>query len=328
MARRGRKIQPAEKVLQFVVPQNQSWIDIGFCLSQLNRKAYRQGMEYVVTNVEMFSTDSTEDTVLIVQRIPHTWVAANAWVKGFKHWKSQQYENLRDAGNLSTEGAYNDFKVYPQQNLIEEPLQPANIMTLAAAQAIAPTATMEWGFSQVVVPNDDAHAGDTQEYNLHWVGSDGGFGGLECRGLIHAYAQSRSRPHQTDPNIVNVPVPDVDGGLYAEMEDVGDMIDDVIDNARFVNNSPPYLLVDSAHGSTDGQYEFYPGGSLNGDLTVQDILIVRSGSTISTDSTGPFSAWGGIIALDNEADTELMLQVTVAPGPYQGVMARPMQDVN
>ena len=56
-------------------------------------------------------------------------------------------------------------------------------------------------------------------------------------GMIHAYAESRNRPMQTDPNIVDVPT----GGLYGEMFDVGDDSNQITTNAQNKNDNLPYL---------------------------------------------------------------------------------------
>ena len=100
-----------------------------------------------------------------------------------------------------------------------------------------------------MVPNDGA-VGTTLEYYLHMLGDDAALAGDDTKGLIKAYAEGRSRPQQVDPNIVDVSM----GGLYGEMEDVGDNFHDVITNAQDHNHVPPYLI------DSGSAVEFYPGG--------------------------------------------------------------------
>jgi hypothetical protein len=146
------------------------------------------------------------------------------------------------------------------------------------------------------------------------------------KGLIHNYALSRARPQVFDPNQVS---PAEDGGLYQDMVDVGDNLEEVGTNVSTNNFVPPYLLADAISGVVGG--EFYPGGKnvAVAGSTIRDILTVRSGTgAFNSDSTGTFTALCGLIKLINNTDANLTIRVTWASGPYKGVLARPMQDVN
>ena len=244
-----KPIDPAETVFRFNMAgiTGHQFIDIGQLLCLANRKgSYRQGMQYV------FKAEITQvgDAVgsVAVSTLPESWVGVNAWTKAFREWKDQQDSALDDAGLQSTKGRYSDFKIfYDAEHAgagVAGNLLPLGYVTSSGASA---TEFYEWEASQVVVPNDGA-VGTTLEYFLHMIGDDAALAGDDTKGLIKAYAEGRSRPHQIDPNIVDV----VGGGLYAEMVDVGDNLVDVITNAQDHNHVPPYLI------DRNTAVEFYP----------------------------------------------------------------------
>ena len=85
------------------------YIDIAQCLSLLNRRFYRQGMQYAVEDMEVLSDGVNE---VAVYRLPHTWIVASAWEKCMRNWKEQQDEAADDAGLETLTARYRDFKVY------------------------------------------------------------------------------------------------------------------------------------------------------------------------------------------------------------------------
>jgi hypothetical protein len=302
-----------------------------------NRMSFRQGMEYAYDGIEIFSLDPAASGLLSVYRLPNTWVTSNSWNKAFSVWRRQRDEAMDESEAWSTVARYQDFKIYFNSihvaaefaGLAVPELIPNSFDTLADAQVKDPGAGMEWEHSQLVVPNIGGSAGVTEEYFLNMIGDDSSTG--PTKSLIKAYAESRARPFPVDPSTVDSSSSTSNpGGLYAEVFDVGENMVEVITAIRDQNESPPYLV-----GGVDSAYEFYPWGmeaqtsdqgSIHGVL--QDYLIVRSGATIATDSTGPFTALCGLIGFDNSSGESLLAKVKVAAGPYKGVMARPMQEVN
>jgi len=57
-------MQPAQTVLSYEVTDGTSYIDIAQGLSQVNRRAYRQGMEYAVGKVS-FGYAANPQSILI-----------------------------------------------------------------------------------------------------------------------------------------------------------------------------------------------------------------------------------------------------------------------
>jgi len=314
-------IDPCERVMEFTIAPGSNYIDLAQCLSYVNRKMYRQGMEYVIANIELIGSNADIIT-LSIQRVVHGWASANSWVKGFEHWNQQVVDNLREAGALSIRGRYADFKIAADAvHVTTDNLLPLNWLTPAQALVLDADVQYDWEYSQVLIPVDGAAP---EEPLLHYVGADT----ATSRSLNYNYALSRARPQAIDPNAVINPISAIGaetGGLYQEMIDLGDISEEVLDHAMIHNQEPPYLV------SNYSGYEWYPGGqslTLAG-LATQDNLIVRAGSTVGTDNSGPFTAYCGLLHLLASVGAEnALVRITMMPGDYAGVMARPMQDVN
>ncbi len=328
MARRkARKMPPTELTIFANLPEGSHIVDLAQCLSQINRKKYRQGMQYAVSSIEFYSSDATVN----VFRLPHHWPMVNAWTKSMELWRKQQNDTAQEAGLVDTIAAHRDFKVfgdsyhaegsydvvYPETVASGSPASQ-NYRTLTSAQGISSTVAMDWEYSEIVIPNKTT-PGNTVDYKLHVLGDDSTGGAAASIGMIHAYANSRARPQQTDPNFVDVPT----GGIFGEMFDVGDDDNQIITNFQNRNDQLPYL------NDVDSEFEFYPGGANTGTgWTVQDLLNIQAGNRTMTSSVcGPFLANLGLILL-GVVGTDVSMKINLVPGDYNGVAARRMQDVN
>lgn len=355
MARTKRRskhkfVAPAERTFWIYPPSNVTandfyYLDMAQLLSKTNRRgSYRQGMQYVVENIELFGKDSTIGLEMNIAALPNTWVVANSWVKGYALWKKQQDEALMETGQMSTVARHRDFKIFMEENHANIGNYNSPVATVPGANlspdgyiydespqlvGISADATMEYEPSQVVVPNDGGVVGASVEYHMYMVGDETSSGG-SAKGMVVAYAQSRSRPFQTDPNVVGTGTATSTGGLFEDMFDVGDNLEDVVYNARATGNQPPYAI------DANSVHEFYPGGANQGagGNMIVDVLSVRAGATIASDNSGPFVANCGLLRLNFAGDWYSnetyhgVIKVTLAAGDYHGVMARPMKDVN
>ncbi len=321
---RTKKLPPTELTLYSYMTEAGSYIaDLGAMLSQVNRKSFRQGYQYAVASIEFYAPEAG----VLVGRLPHHWPCVNGWTKAMNMWRQQQNDRLEESGLTQTIARHRDFKIFfngdhAAGNYTE--LQPTtfgtgtpastNYRTLSSAQAISATVDMDWDKSEIVWPNYGA-PGTTVERNLHMLGDDEGTTSV---GIIKAYAESRNRPMQTDPNIVDVAL----GGAFGSMFDVADDSGDIITNAQEHNTALPYL------NDIDSDDEFYPGGTNTGNgATIVDTLAIAAGNrTIASSTVGPFLANCGLLLF--ATDAAVTCKITLAPGDYKGVMARPMQDVN
>lgn len=278
-----------------------------------------------------------------ILRLPQNWSCVNAWTKTMAHWRSQQDDRAEESGLESTRARYRDFKIFFDTDHVDAGFA-GNLIPQGyfLTDAAGTTESYDWDASDVVLPNKGG-VGITVETHPHMLGPDNGNVSF---GMVKAYAESRVRPFQTDPNIVDV----ASGGIFGEMMDVGDEQVDLINNMQGQNDVPPYLL------GMDGAEEYYPGGGFQGVGPQQasssglvpgqfvDTLSVNAGQNYNSDHTGSFPAPCGLIKICIEATGvgvspgpvrageavggPLWCRVRLAPGHYQGIAAVPMQEAN
>lgn len=312
--------------------------------SLVNRVFARQGMNVMVESVEIGVQEGGSYTASLL-RLPQHWACINGWEKTMRHWMDQRESQAAEAGLTSTRGRYSDFKVFFDQ---DHALAGVGANLIPQGYIITGTPDYEWNPSQVVLPQAGGSAPPVEVY-MHMLGPDDDAIKANCStcGVIHAYAESRSRVQRTDPNIVNV---DADETLYGAMEDIADVIDDVIENFQEHNHVPPYAV------AYDTPFEYYPGGAIQGigpeqgstSITVPgqfvDTLAVNANHNFNSDMTGSFIApcgllkiviqaagvgvSGGVEEVGEMVGGPLWMRVRLAPGHYQGIAAIPMQDVN
>ncbi len=94
MAKRMKsKIQPAVQTLSFnfqpskLPPGGQFfYLDLSQVASIVNRRFYRQGLNWAVGGFKLSTTATTVGNVFI-NKLPTTWVMSNAWEKSFRAWQ-------------------------------------------------------------------------------------------------------------------------------------------------------------------------------------------------------------------------------------------------
>lgn len=320
------------------------YVDLMQVHSLVNRVFARQGMNVLVQDIEIGVQAGGSFTASIL-RLPQHWACVNAWEKTMRHWMDQRESQARESGLESTRARYSDFKIFFDEHHAE-----AGVSENLIPQGYLVSGTMdyEWNPSQVVFPQAGGSS-PAHEVYLHMLGPDtdaSKFLSTSC-GIIHGYAESRSRVQRTDPNIVNV---NADSTLYGAMEDVAEVLDDVLENYQEHNHVPPYAI------AYDTAFEYYPGGSIQGVGPSQgsssirvpgqfvDTLAVNATQNFNSDTTGSFAAPCGLLKILIQADgvgvaagTEqpgemvggpLWMRIRLAPGHYQGIAAVPMQEVN
>ncbi len=292
------------------------FLDISQVASLCNRKFLRQGMNWVVSNLE-FWTDG--DSSMSVAKLPDTWMMANAWVKSFKLWQESQ-DQVLDIEGRDILGKYADFKIFydsaHQIAGVAANIRPYGFDIAAAG------ATCKWDPTTYQVPNDPV-SGTTTEYNIHAIGPSTAV----SVGAISGYAASRARPQQNDPNVVDhLTAEDWMTALF----DVGENLEEIREDIEDDNDSPPYLL-----GAPGSQLEYYPGGAIQADTSqsfLQDILVTRATTSLNADSSGSFLAPCGLLRLEVAhglvPPTEIVMFLEVSPGPVKGFLAQPMQEMN
>ncbi len=306
------KIQPSVLSIQFVIGQgNTSFLDLSQSASVVNRRFYRQGLNWAVAGFTLATTAGQTGNVSI-SKIPNTWIASNAWHKVYATWKKQQDEAVDDSGSQSAVAKYRDFKIHANSLHVDttflanlEPVDAARVNFLSG----------EWQASQIVIPNKDPDGSGTliepREYLVHMVGVNN-HGGAS-RGMISGYAHSRAYPQSPDP--VSPPVEDADNWMR-DMFDVGADTTDIVRNATLKNDDLPYNQTE------------YPGGAGNAATLeiVHQTSLVASVNSTSRHLSGT-NVPCGLLQIINDVDGPIDLFVHLVPGEERGYLTQPMQDM-
>lgn len=312
MPRKPAKIQNAVLTMRFEVDQSNApqYLDLSAAASILNRRFYRQGLQWAVAGFTLIAPTSSSG-FFNIQKLPTNWTVSNSWEKGFRAWSQQQNEALDDGDLQSVKAKYNDFKIYAD---IDHANTAAPHFLLprdgANAQFKPP---QEWLHSEIVIPplnTDVTGAGNAgTEFKLHMMGADGSL----SKSLIKAYADSRSVPQSPDPSTPTT----ASTGLYSLMFNEGMSNPQVVANAEFRNDELPY------------DQDEYPGSTNNGPaMELVDTMYVNTGVT----APGKFTMSGGmfpcgLVKFENQVDSKVNVLVHLVPGHHRGYLADKMQDM-
>ncbi len=293
-------------------------VDLSQIASVVNRRFYRQGLNWAVAGFKVFGAQGALGTVA-VKKIPNTWVSSNAWEKAFRHWNRQIKETLDEGGNESARAKFSDFKIYMDQ-IHRADGYAANLVPLDGQLPVAQPYVMgEWDPSHVVLPQTAADGSgtliDPTEFTLHMVGSSTG----ASKGLIQGYEDSRAFPQSPDP--VAPAMSSANNWLNA-MFDEGSANPNILDNAENENDELPYPQQD------------YPGGPVQAPaLQIHDI----SGLTATTVGGNTYLKGGnfpcGLIRFDWTVDASastsynIAIQIDMVPGSHRGYLAEPMTEM-
>ncbi len=321
----GKKLQPAVKTMAFVLDKaTPSTIDISQCASLLNRRFYRQGLNWAVAGITFFTTGVGSIDIF---KIPDTWVASNAWHKGFAAWTDMQEKALEDVESIKPK--FNDFKVY-MDPIHHQAGVAANSLPIDSTGTAATAGT--WDMSNMIIP-DDTVVGNTRDREITWTGANypgaAPTSGLNAVSLIEGYAASRGLPDIRDPN-APADAGDAEGvtpqNWIAALDNEGiDQDAEVLQDMLTENIKAPYPFEnDGTHTDT-----MYPGGANQlAGLQIHDTILVTSTTIGGKSITGGFNAQGGLIRISPTIDVGVVgCLVHLVPGPHRGYMCQPMQDV-
>ena len=118
--KRKKSIEPAHMRFQIALetltnanPVATQYLDLSQIASILNRRFYRQGLNWAVGSIKHMAQTSDGSGVsggVNIQKVPETWVMKNTWVKGFNAWQKMNREAL--AESQSVKPKFLDFKIY------------------------------------------------------------------------------------------------------------------------------------------------------------------------------------------------------------------------
>jgi len=327
-----KKIEPAVQTLTFRIPEGtagleKQFIDLSQCASLVNRRFYRQGINWAVSSMKLISTDFSGS--LTVSKLPETWIMSNSWEKGFRNWQRMNNEALEEADSIRPR--FLDFKIYANQEHHAAGFG-ANLLPISySGVAVAG----EWEPSKYVIPRGPVSPGNVLEREVIATGASypgAGATGLDAVSLIEGYAASRGLPNIEDPNapadaadaIGSVP----ENWMSALFNDGTAQTENVILDMTTENNIAPYPFEnDGVNVDT-----MYPNGAnqLTG-LQVHD-LELQTATTIGGITRfkgGTFPC--GLICLELSATAgvvpEVLLQIDLVPGNHRGYLCEPMTEM-
>ena len=336
--KRMSKIEPAQLTLTFatatipVGPTVSNYIDLSQVASLVNRRFYRQGINWAVAGFK-FITPAGFAGQISVNKLPNTWVMSNAWEKGFRSWQRMNNEALEEAESVRPR--FLDFKIFA--DVTHHALGiGANLLPVSVNDHITGDTALagEWESSKFRIPIGPTQPGVTTDVEVIATGASypgAGASGKNAVSLIEGYAASRGLPDVLDPNTPDDSA-DADGvtpenWLSALFNQGTEQIEEVLTDMITENNLAPYPFENDGV-STDTQY---PGGAnqLIG-LQIHSIENV-TGTTIGGTTRikgGNFPC--GLINIDatNIGSTaNIVIEIDLVPGSHRGYLCEPMTEM-
>ena len=338
-ARSSGKLEPAVKTLIFSLPAGNRFIDLSQVCSIVNRRFYRQGLNWAVSSLEVQAIPNPAELfatgTVRISKIPDTWIASNAWEKGMRSWLKLQNEAVDELPSVKPK--FLDFKVYADAD--HHALgSGANLMPLDFSGLIPPVKG-EWEYSKAIIPitEPDAGAGTTAERDFVWTGANypgtSPTTGNNAVSLIEGYAASRGLPDIRDPNAPD-DADDTLGGtpenwIAAIFNEGLPQDHEVIEDMLTENNLAPYPF---ENGTVDGVTftdTMYPGGANQiAGMQLHDELLITSTTVGGSDTSPGTNFQGGLIRFDSTVENgTLRLILRLVPGPHRGYLCQPQKDV-
>lgn len=340
--KRHNKIEPSELTMTFAtatIPAGatvSNYIDLSQAASVLNRRFYRQGINWAVAGFK-FITPSGFAGQISVNKLPNTWVLSNSWEKSFRAYMRMNKEALEE--NDSVRPRYLDFKVYADARHHQQGVA-ANLMPVSVNDHVtgATAAPGEWEMSKIVVPFGPASPANTTDFELIAVGASYpgvGASGVNAVSLIEGYAASRGLPEIQDPNSPD-DASDADGltpenWMTALFNEGTDQDSEVLGNLITENNQAPYPFENAVVAGVTITDTQYPGGANQ----LPGLMIHATENVTGTTIGGTTRIKGGnfpcglinIDAFNTGSTANIVIEVSLIPGNHRGYLCEPMTEM-
>lgn len=310
-----------------------NYIDLSQVASLVNRRFYRQGINWAVGGFKVLSDGNPVG--IVISKLPNSWIMANSWKKSMDAWMKMTKDAMEET---SVRPRFLDFKIYADASHHSAGFGANLLPSNAGAVSAAPG---EWEPSEVYTPNGPNFPGNTTNFELVAVGANfpgPGASGLDAVSLIEGYAASRGLPNVLDPNTPDDAL-DADGStpenwIAAMFNEGTDQDSEVIEDLITKNNVAPYPFENGpiVGGGTYGDTQ-YPGGAnqLSG-LQLHDIEYV-TGTTIGGTTRlkgGNFPCGLVQFVVSNssiENSSTITLLVDLVPGHHRGYLCESMMEM-
>lgn len=283
--------QRTEKTIRFVFANNTTrYIDIAKALSEVNRVAYRQGLYYYISAVEL--QDDADGSTVDISTLADTWLTKQSWIRAYNHWNK-----MNDSVSLPN-AKYSDFKVR---------------MTSASASATLESpeghgAADEWNLSEFIYEKGGG-SGQMGTAELYIAGTHvGSYPDVTGYGIVNGF--SRTRRNIGDIQAGIDPVPDNAATDIMALASNGES--EVATAKKDENDLTPY-----------NHDDFF--GTSSSDVVRQFRLATGSGAGRAV-AIGGFCVPFGLMKVEASCDGEWSLTVKLTPGPYHGVYAERVFD--
>lgn len=296
-------MDPAVMRMSFDIESDVKYLDLSQCASILNRRFYKQGIQWAIARITFVDTTGLANGTVNVQKIPTTWVAANSWKKSEAAWDRMNQHAMEFADGVKPR--YYDYKIHMDQSHVAsgfaQNLLPVGINQIDAG---------EWLASEFVIPDEGANT--VQSFKVHMMGADN----VNGKGLVQGYQLSRALPFNSDP----VTFSTLSENWISQVFNQGTLqTSEVLDDLEDTNDAPPYT------------YPNYIGSSAFPQNEIVDEVVFRNtaerpapGSRLSI---GGFTAPCGLIRIDHLAVATLRMYVDLVPGSHRGYLCEKMGDM-
>ena len=354
MARKGKKrknkIEPSVMTLYFSMPSTPaggsttSYVDLSQVASLVNRRFYRQGINWAVAGFKFLTANPTGGAQILgavsIEKLPNTWIMSNSWEKSMRTWLKMSNEALEE--NEGARPRFMDFKVFADAEHHQAGVA-GNLLPLNYQGTAVPG---EWDYSTIHVPDsakvDPTSTGfdierEVNEFDLIATGSSypgaSPVTGNDAVSLIEGYAASRALPPVFEPNTPD-DMQDSDGStpenwMTAIFNEGLIQDSEVIDDLREQNITAPYpfendLTVFDTH---------YPGGANQmPGLQIHDLSSI-SATTVGGNTYlkgGNFPC--GLIKIKHSAESQsiahnVTFTIDLVPGDHRGYLCEPMTEM-
>ena len=303
-------------------------LDLSQVASLVNRRFYRQGINWAVSGFKIFTQSGYSGTAAVT-KLPNTWVLSNAWEKGMRAWLRMNNEALEESPSVRPR--FLDFKVYANARH-HAAGTGANLLPISSDGVYTPG---EWEMSKYEIPTGTAGTqGATASREVVATGNNYpglGASGLDAVSLIEGYASSRGLPNILDPN-TPFDAADTDGfnpanWISAVFNEGTNQTEDVLEDMVTENNLAPYPFEnDGVNFDT-----MYPGGANQGTgMEIHDSMNVSTTTIggVTRLKGGNFPC--GLIEFQftNTGEAGIVgIQIDLVPGSHRGYLCEPMTEM-
>ncbi len=295
-------MDPAVMRMSFDVESDVKYLDLSQCASILNRRFYKQGIQWAVARITFVDTTGLANGTVNVQKIPTTWVAANSWKKSEAAWDKMNDHAMEFAEGVKPR--YYDYKIHMDQSHVASGFA-TNLLPVGVTPAIAG----EWLASEFVIPDEGANT--VQTFKVHMMGADN----VNGKGLVTGYSRSRALPYDPDPRTFST----LSENWFSQVFNQGTLqTSEVLDDLENTNDGLPY---DSAYwGSV-----VFPLNEIVDEVVFRNTA--QRPAPGSRLSIGGFTAPCGLLRIDHLAGATLRMYVDLVPGSHRGYLCEKMGDM-